>query len=169
MTKKIFIKRELMIITKGVLCLMGVAVFSVCAILLPEIAREEAVGKVNHPPAYPFLIGAWILSIPIFFGLHQALKLLDYIDGNKAFSDLSVRALRNIKICAIVFSIMIIVGAITVIILARSADPREDVTPVVTIGFIFTFVSSVIATFTAVLQRLFKDAIHMKTENELTV
>jgi hypothetical protein len=53
--------------------------------------------------------------------------------------------------------------------LARSLDPREDVTFMVTIGFVFTFVSSVIAVFVAVLQKLLSDAVALKSENDLIV
>ncbi len=162
-------KKGLTSITKGVICLMALAVIAVCAILLPELAREEAVGKATPPTVYPYLIGAWVLALPIFFALHQTLKLLSYIDGNKAFSDLSVKALQNIKLSAIAFSTMIALGAITVITMARMTDPREDVTALVALGFIFTFISGVIATFVAVLQRLLKDAITMKNENDLIV
>ena len=64
---------------------------------------------------------------------------------------------------------MIVIGAITVIIVARAADPREDVAHIVTIGFIFTFASSIVATFAAVLKRLLQDAINIKSENDLIV
>ena len=156
-------------VARGIVCLMGVAVIIVLVILLPELAREEAVGKVNPPAAYPFLIGAWILSLPIFIALQQTLKLLNQIDENKAFSNQSVITLRKIKYSVIAFAALIVTGAISVIMIARSADPREDVTPVISIGFVFTFVSSLVATFVAVLQRLLQEAINMKKENDLTV
>ncbi len=162
-------KRGLTLITRGIVYLMGIAVLSICAILLPELAREEAVGKVNPPNSLPYLIGAWILTIPILFALHQTLKLLSYIDKNKAFSHRSVKLLQSIKLCAITFSVMIAVSAITVIVAARIADPREDVTHIVSLGFIFTFASSIVATFAAVMQRLLQDAISIKSENDLIV
>lgn len=156
-------------ITRGIVYLMAVSVFAVCAILLPELAREEAVGKVNPPSSYPFLIGAWVLSIPIFTALYQTLKLVSYIDENSAFSNRSVKALQIIKYCSIAFSILIVLGTGAVIVLARSANPSEDVAGLITMGFIFTFVSSIIAAFVAVLQRLLNDAIEMKRENDLIV
>ena len=162
-------KQRLTIITRVVVCLMGIGIIAICAILLPELAREEAIGKAIPPLAYPFLIGAWVLSIPIFVALYQTLKILGYIDQNKAFSGLSVKSLNYIKYCSIVFSILIAVGAITVIILAQSADPREDLVPIATLGFIFTFASLIIAVFVAVLQRLLRDVIYIKSENDLTV
>jgi hypothetical protein len=162
-------KKGLTIITRGVVYLMAISVVAVCAILLPELAREEAVGKAHPPSAYPFLIGAWILSVPIFFALQQTLKLLNYIDKNIAFSKLSIKALRNIKFSTIVFGVLIAVSTITAIIIARQADPKEDVTFIISLGFIFVFTSSIIATFVAVLQRLLHDAIAVKKENDLII
>ena len=152
--------------TRAIIYLMAIGVISVCAILLPELAREEAVGKANPPVVYPFLLGAWALSIPIFAALHQALKLVEYVEKNIAFSVRSVKALQNIKISAVVFSVMVIAGALTVLLVARSTSPSEDGAPVATIGFIFIFISSGIATFAAVLQRLLHDAIKIKSEND---
>src|SRR5215207_7944446 len=52
--------------------------------------------------ADPFIIYAYIASIPFFVALYQAFRLLGYIEQNQEFSQSSVRALRNIKYCAIV-------------------------------------------------------------------
>lgn len=147
---------------------MGISVFAVLTILLPELAREEAVGKIQPPSAYPYLL-VWILSIPIFLALYQTLKLLNLIDKKKAFSDESVGVLQKIKYSAISFAILVVVFAAAVVIPAKNIDPAEDVTPVGTFGFIFVFVSSVIAIFVAVLQKLLKNAIEIKSENDLTV
>lgn len=162
-------KNNLITITKGSVYLIGIAVITVCAILLPELAREEAVGKVNPPSSYPFLIGAWILSLPIFIALHQTLKLINYVKQNKAFSNKSVKALKYIKYSTLVFSFLIVSAVIAVIVLTRGANPPEDITPVITIGFIFTFVSSLITTFVAILERLLKDAINIKSKNDLII
>lgn len=162
-------KLRLNIITRGIVYLMALAVISVCGILLPELAREEAVANPNVSPAYPYLIAAWIFSLPIFVALYQTHKLLSYLDNNTAFSFQSIKALQTIKTCATIFSILIVLGAAAVIFIARDANPTEDVTPVITFGILFTFTSSVIATFTAVLQKLLQQAIDMKLENDLTV
>lgn len=164
------IKSGSTIFARGVVYLVGIAALLVCTILLPELAREEAVGKpANAYLTNLFLVGAYVLSIPFFVALYQTLQLLNYIDGNKAFSNRSIKALQNIKICAVVFSALIIVAVIAGISLSRSVDPREDVTFMVTLGFIFTFVSSVIAVFVAVLQKLLTDAVALKSENDLIV
>ena len=49
---------------------------------------------------YPILISIYVSVLPFFAALYQTFKLLNHIDENQAFSDLSVKALKNIKICA---------------------------------------------------------------------
>lgn len=149
---------------------MATAALLVCTILVPELIREESVGKpVNLYLTYSFLSAVYIIAIPFFIALYQTLKLLHFISENKAFSHQSIKALQNIKMCAIIFSVLIVIAVITGLSLARMIDPREDVTFMVTFGFIFTFVSSIIAVFVAVLQRLLIDAVALKSENDLIV
>jgi len=158
-------KQGLTIFLKSILFLIGIAVLALCIFGLPGIASRDA--EANLETAYlqyPFLVCAYVLSIPFFVALYQAFKLLIYIDRNKAFSELSVRSLRYIKYCAITISILIVAGIIFVAIYIEG-----DRTGVIMLGLICTFASSVIATFATVLQKLLKDAIHIKSENELTV
>lgn len=163
-------KKGPIIFARGVVYLIGIAALSVCVILIPELARE---GAVEDPSTayltYPFLACAYILATPFFVALYHTHKLLNYIDKNKAFSNQSIKALQNIKICALVFSALIVLAVIAGISLSRSIDPTEDVTFMITLGFIFTFVSSIISVFTAVLQKLLADAIALKSENDLIV
>jgi len=162
-------KFKLITITKSMVYLLGLAVIVVCAILLPELAREEKTSNPNVSSAMPFLIGAWIMSIPIFIALWHTIKLLNLVDKGLAFSKQSVKALQNIKVCAAAFTLLVLAGASLVIIIARLENPTEDVTPVVTFGFIFTFISTAIAIFVAVVQKLINDAINMKKENDLII
>lgn len=152
---------------KVVISLIGIAALAVCIFGLPEVASRDA---AKHPETaylqYPFLGCAYILCIPFFVALYQAFRLLTYIDGNKVFSELSVRALRYIKYCAITISILMVAGIITTIVIFAGG---EDIAGVVMLGLIITFASSVIATFAAVLQKLLQKAIDIKSENDLTV
>src|SRR3972149_8971197 len=56
----------------------------------------------------PFIVYMYLASIAFFVALYQAFKLLGLIGQNKVFSLNSVRALRTIKYCAIVLSILIV-------------------------------------------------------------
>ncbi len=104
-------------------------------------------------------------AIPFFFALYQAFKLLSYIDKNKAFSELSVKALKNIKYCAITISILYAVGMPFFYLIAE----EDDAPGLIVIGLVIIFASMVIAVFAAVLQKLLKEAIDIKSENDLTV
>ena len=103
-------------------------------------------------------------AIVYFVALYQAFRLLSYIDKNNAFSELSVRALTKIKYCAI--SISIIHAAVLPFLYygGQELDP-----PFPALGTIIICASLVIAVFAAVLQKLLKNAIDIKSENDLTV
>ena len=114
---------------------------------------------------YPALIGMYASAIPYFAALYQSFKLLIYIDKSQAFSDVSVKALKNIKICAIIFS-GLYVAIMPFVFLAADKD---DAPGLIIIGMVPIFASMVIAVFAAVLQKLLKVAINIKSENDLTV
>ena len=113
----------------------------------------------------PILIIMYVTAIPFFFALYQTLKLLRYIDKNIAFSELSIKALRNIKYCAITISVLYVVG---MPFLVSIAD-KDDAPGAVGFGLIFILASIVVATFAAVLQRLVQNGLDMKSENDLAV
>ncbi|WP_338786358.1 DUF2975 domain-containing protein [Metabacillus sp. FJAT-53654] len=148
--------------------IVGTPVLDLCIFLLPGIAARDTAA---HPDTaylqYPFLIGAYITLTPLFVALYQALKLLSYIDQNKAFSESSVRALKFIKYCAITISTLIVVGIISGVILI--AGEGQDITGFISLGLMLTFASMVITFFSAVLQRLLQEAIDIKSENDLIV
>ncbi|SEQ78697.1 DUF2975 domain-containing protein [Piscibacillus halophilus] len=114
---------------------------------------------------YPILMGMYISVIPFYIALYKAFKLLNYIDNNKAFSQISVNALKNIKYCAITISSLYVVILPFVYLVAE----KDDAPGLIIIGMIPIFASMVIAVFAAVLQKLLQEAINIKTENDLTV
>lgn len=76
---------------RAVVIAMGALVFMLCMLVLPEINGGWA---KEHPDAtymkYPLMLGIAATAIPFFVVLHQTLKLLGYVDKNKAFSKLSL-------------------------------------------------------------------------------
>ncbi len=141
---------------KVVVFLLAFPVLALCIFWVP--------GFVNYLP-YLILIGVYTTAISYCFALYQTLKLLSYIDKNKAFSELSVKALKNIKYCANTISI---IYAVLIPFLFPIADV-DDAPGLVGFPIIIIFASVVIAVFAAVLQRLLQDAIDIKSENDLTV
>jgi hypothetical protein len=148
------------IFLRGVIFLLAMAVLALCMFVLPRI-----IGSIDVTGYDPILLGMYVTAIPFFIALYQTLKLLNYIDTNKAFSPLSVKALKNIKYCAIIISAWYTVGMPYIFYVAD----QDDAPGVVAIGLVIIFASFVIAVFAAVLQRLLQNAIAIKTENDLTV
>jgi len=126
----------------------------------------------NHPVnsdydhmLYPILMGVYGSAIPFFVALYQAFTLLNYIDRNQSFSELSVTSLKNIKFCAITISGLYVTILPFVFLLAE----LDDAPGLIIIGMVPIFASMVIAVFAAVLQKLLKEAIDIKSENDLTI
>ncbi|MGG6310548.1 DUF2975 domain-containing protein [Paenibacillus macerans] len=149
---------------RGVVFLMGIAVLALCLFGAPEIAKE--LFEYYPPLVYlPILIGIYGSAIPFFFALYQTLKLLSYIDKNIAFSEASVKALKNIKNCAIAISILYAAILPILFIIAE----KDDAPGLAALGLVIVCASLVIAVFAAVLQKLLRNAIDIKSENDLTI
>lgn len=151
---------------KVAIILMGIPVLALCIFLVPKIGNFVAELFPDRTYLkYLVLIDLYAAAIPFYFALNQTIKLLSYIDTNKAFSELSVRALKNIKNCAITISALYVLGMPLFYLIAKAVDPPFIIPPVMVI----IFASMVIAVFAAVLQKLLKNAIDIKSENDLTV
>lgn len=159
-------KRGTTLFLKAAVILLGIPVLALCIFLVPEIAdfAAELYPNIIYLK-YLVLIDLYASAIPYYFALYQAFKLLSYIDKNNAFSELSVRALKNIKYCAITISSLYAVGMPLFYLIAE----KDDAPGIIVIGMVMIFASVVIAVFAAVLQKLLKEAIDIKSENDLTV
>ncbi len=114
----------------------------------------------------PFILYGYAASIPFFLALYQAFKLLGYMRQDKVFSLDSVRALRTIKCCAVVLSILIILAVVYIKVVH---DMNDDPAGFIAIGIVTTFISVVVATVAAVFERTLQSALDIKSENDLTV
>ncbi|OAS82694.1 MULTISPECIES: DUF2975 domain-containing protein [Metabacillus] len=144
--------------------LIGTPVLALCIYGLPWLANNPANPDYAYI-LYPILIGMYVSAIPFYIALYQAFKLLSYIDKNQAFSELSVKALKNIKFCAMTISGLYVVIIPFVYLVAE----LDDAPGLIIIGMVPIFASMVIAVFAAVLQRLLQEAIDIKSENDLIV
>lgn len=149
---------------------IGIPVLALCIFLLPQIVQTAIVDKelIGTKIAYT-LIGTvtimYIAAIPFYYTLFQAWKLLSSIDNNQAFTQNSVIALKKIKTCAILISCFYTPSVPLIGIIARwMAAPG-----LVLIGAIIVGISIIIAIFASLLQRLLKEAIDIKSENDLII
>ncbi|OZU87517.1 hypothetical protein CIL03_15595 [Virgibacillus indicus] len=162
-------KRGTTLFLKIAVILIGIPILALCIFLLPQIANEaiEQVGRGSEL-AYVvigILIVMYVSTIPFYYALYQALRLLSYIDKNQAFSLISVSALRTIRNCAITISGLYVIALPFVYLVAE----WDDAPGLILIGMVIAGASVVIAVFAAVLQKLLQEAIDIKSENDLTV
>jgi hypothetical protein len=79
---------------KLAISIIGVLVLILC-FWIPELANAFI---ENNPEflffRYPILAGIYTAAIPFYLALYQALKLLNIIESNNAFSELAVNSLR---------------------------------------------------------------------------
>ncbi|WHY64514.1 DUF2975 domain-containing protein [Neobacillus sp. SuZ13] len=145
---------------------IGIPVLALCIFLVPELGNLAAklLPQFAYIKYFVFII-FYASAIPFYFALYQAFKLLRYIDKNEAFSDLSVNALKKIKNCAITISTLHVLALPLFYLFAE----KDDAPGVIFVGLVVPFASLVIAVFAAVLQKLLKEAIDIKSENDLTV
>lgn len=165
MLNNIFKKKETLFL-KAVLVFMTLVVLAFCIFAIPNIGWgvvAEFPGIIYHP--YLIMFGMYLSAVPFFFALYQAFVLLTYIDKNLAFSESTIRALRNIKYSAITMTI-IYFGAMPIFFQIAEIDDAPGVVP---IGTILICAPLVIAVFAGVLEKLVKNAIDIKSENDLTV
>ena len=113
----------------------------------------------------PFLICAYIASIPVFFAVFQAIKVIGYAGRNEMFSPAAVKALRTIKFCAIA----VIGFAAGFEIYIFSINTSDDRAGGVFIGVLIAFISTVIAAAANMFQRILQNGVDLKSENDLTV
>lgn len=149
---------------KAAVILIGSPVFALSILGLPWL-QNNPVNPDYAYMLYPIIIGMYIASLIFYFALYQAFKLLSYIDTNKAFSEYSVQALKNIKYCASIISALFMMMLPFVYLIAE----KDDAPGLIIVGTVPIFASLVVAVFAAVLQRLLKEAFELKSENDLTV
>lgn len=113
----------------------------------------------------PFILYGYAASVAFFVALYKAFRLLGYIGQNKVFSSSSVKALKSIKYCAIILSILIVAAGLYV----RIFQSDEDSAGFLVICIVTTFASGIVATAAAIFEKILQNAIDMKSENDLTV
>ncbi|KGR77714.1 DUF2975 domain-containing protein [Ureibacillus manganicus] len=157
-------KRGTTLFLKLALIIMGIPVLALGIYGFFDLSNNPANPEYAHI-LYPIVIGMYLSVLPYFGALFQSYKLLTYIDKNKAFSLISVTALKKIKYCGIIFSVFYILVIPFVYMVAEI----DDAPGLIIVGMVPIFGGLVIAVFAAVLQRLLQEAIYIKSENELTV
>lgn len=149
-----------------VLIVIAVMAALLCLFAFPEMWRSfDFEDQMLAKPMRGVIIRWYISAIPFVVGLWQSWKLLGYIDRGVAFSELSTSALRRINQCAVIIAV-VMASALPFFYGFAEID---DAPGVVVVGTMFVGAPIVVAVFAALLQKLLRNAIEMKSENELTV
>ncbi len=158
-------KRISVTFLQAVLVLIGIVAL---AILIRFPLTEGRAANLDLFSIYadPFILYGYATSIAFFVALYKAFRLLGYIGQNKVFSSNSVKALKSIKYCAIVISVLIVAAGLYIRVFHNKED---DPAGFLAICIVTTFVAVVVATAAAIFEKILQNAIDMKSENDLTI
>tara|TARA_R110002049_G_scaffold33375_4_gene109747 strand:- start:2397 stop:2876 length:480 start_codon:yes stop_codon:yes gene_type:complete len=158
-------KRVSIIFLQTVIVLIGIIAI---AILIRVPLTEGRATNLDLFSIYsdPFILYGYAASIVFFVALYKAFKLLGYIGQNKVFSTKAVKALKNIKYCAIVLSVLIVAAGLYIRIFHSKDD---DPAGFLAMCIVTAFASIIVATAAAIFEKLLQNAIDMKSENDLTI
>lgn len=134
------------IFLRFIIVIMGIVVLS-AIIKFPQTEGRAAHLDLISIYSDPFIIFGYIASIPFFVGLYQVFKLLGHLDANKIFSLASIKAVKNIKYCALAtIGFTVIMEAW--IILSNTGD---DIAGGIAGGIFLTIISSIVIGVSTVL------------------
>lgn len=115
---------------------------------------------------YPIMLVVTASALTFCVAVRQIWVLLNLIDKHKAFTEASVRAMKNVKYCGFVISGLF---ATWMPLVFRAAENEDAPGMILIFGAIFVGIPFVVAIFAGVAERLFQNAIDIKSENDLTV
>ncbi len=159
-------KRGSTFILRGAVIAIGAVVLALCVFALPAIWAAVAEEYPHYTYVFYVILSAfYVAAVPFYVALYQAMKLLSYIDNGKAFTLFAVKALKRIAYSALSISAVFVASLPFFYIWADN----DDAPGLVIVGMFLVVAPFTIAVFAALLQRLFREAIEIKDENDLTV
>ncbi len=151
---------------KIVLILIAFPVLVLSLTWLPwQAILESESGPIPDYALILILFFLYTTAIPFLFALLQTWKILNYIDKGIAFSELSVKAIKYIKYCALFILSLYLIALPFLYYIAE----QDDAPGVFALGLIVAFACVIVSVFASVFYKLLKNAIDIKTENDLTV
>lgn len=159
-------KRYSTVFLRMAVLVAGIIVLALCGVAVWLVVTEPNPASAYYILARVFLAGTFLASIPCFVALYQAMKLLHYIDSDRAFSPLSVKSLKIITRCALADFLICAIGGLPFFYMVAEKD---DAPGLIVIGMAIAGIAFVVFVVTSVLEQLLKEAIRMKTENDLTI
>lgn len=144
------------LILYGATVVLGLIVLALCIFALPSMWRN---GPLEFPEARMavqlIVIGLYATTIPFFIGLWYVFKFLRYVSKDMAFSSLAMKALHNIKYCALIIGVMYMIGVPLLLPIAEA----DDAPGLLVFGFAIACAPFVVASFVEIFQRLLRSGI----------
>lgn len=166
MEKQFYTTYNMFVMTNSiVLSLKAIIVLVALVVLIGMIRVPQTEGRAANLDLIsiysdPLILYIYVASIPFFVGLLQAFKLVDLVEKNKIFSQPAIKAVRNIKFCAVIL-VGFIVSVVIYIFVATKAT-NEDPIGFGVIGAMLIIIASIIAYFAAKLQKQLQNAARLK-------
>ncbi|OOM71670.1 hypothetical protein CLPUN_49090 [Clostridium puniceum] len=149
---------------KVIIFLLGIAVLTLCIFGLPVLAIREPKAHPGVYSLYPLLGYAYGCCIAFSVALYQAFKLLTYIERNNAFSELSLKSFKVIKKCSLTTIFFIVLGTVTLKVIAKVTG--DDPAGPISLSLMGILATSIITAIVDVLQKLLKNILDTKPEND---
>lgn len=159
-------KKSATMFLQAVIVLIGLGI---CAALLWEPQLEGRNAHATQFEIYfkdPFLAYLYLSSLPFFYALYEAWKVLTHMRNNTIFSHTALRSVQTIKYCALILIGCILGAEAYIFFFIRGTD---DVAGGVAMGLLMLTIATIAATAAAVFERLLENGIEIQAENELTI
>lgn len=143
-------KRSAAIFLQATVILIGITVF-VFLLWEPHIeGRNAHATLVEIYFKDPFLVCAYVASIPFFVALYQAFRLFGDAGRNGAFSPQSLKALRIIRNCALVLIGCVAAAEVCLFTMVRGED---DIAGGVAMGILVALICVAMAAAAGLFER----------------
>lgn len=147
---------------KGSIVLIGTVSLAVL-LWFPQL--EGRATNLNLFSIYldPFILYGYASAVPFFICLYKAFNLLGYIGQKQTFSSKPISALRTIKKCAILLSLLIVLGAVYI---RPFHNVDDDPAGFLALSMISTFLALIVAASAAEFEKILKEGINLLVMKE---
>lgn len=154
-------RRYSIIILRLALLLFGVVILALCYGATRMITGVWETSPNQHLVMIVMLASLYLTALSFGMMLYQGMKLLGYIHSNRAFSILSVEALKKIMWCGLATFVVCTLGGLPVLYYWAEKD---DAPGLILIGLALAGGAFVVTVFASILLHLLQEAIHVKSE-----
>lgn len=136
-------RRLLLTYLQAVLLIIGIGIL-LFLLLEPHVEGVNVGATLVEMYLDPFVLFAYVSSVPFFVALYNVCKLLGFVKNNTVDTADTVKALTIIQQCAVLMIVAVLIGA-TWLLLSES-DDRPPIIGMATVATLFSFGVALAAT-----------------------